>query len=68
MEENITIEEKAKLSGHIDKDIVEYIRKTINFLNYKLDDVVAIRVPGTIIPYRVAKSEFIEDFKKFIGE
>ena len=49
---------------------VEYIRadvvikKFINFLNYKLDDVVAIRVPGTIIPHHIAKQELIEDLKK----
>ena len=56
-----------------DKDI-EYtrtnalIKKVINFLNYKLDDVVAIRVSGTIIPHHVAKQELIEVFKKFIKE
>ena len=52
-----------------DNDI-EYVRKdafigkVINFLNYKLDNVVAIRVPGTLIPHRVAKQELIEDFRK----
>ena len=56
------------------KDSVEYIRadtfieKVINFLNYKLDDVVATRVIGTIIPHHVAKQELIEDFKNYITE
>ena len=51
------------------KDYVEYIRKdafierVINFLNYKLDDIVVTRVPGTIIPHYVAKQELIEDLK-----
>lgn len=44
----------------------ELIKKVINFLNYKLDDVVAIRVSGTIIPHHVAKQELIEDFKKYM--
>lgn len=54
-----------------EKDI-EYIRKDvfyeriINFLNYKLDDVVAIRVPGTIIPHHISKQELIEDLKKYM--
>ena len=54
-----------------EKDI-EYIRKdsfiekVINFLNYKLDDVVATRIPGTIIPHHVAKQELIEDFKEYV--
>lgn len=43
-----------------------FIEKVTNFLNYKLDDVVAIRVSGTIIPHHVAKQELIEDFKKYI--
>ena len=43
-----------------------FIERVINFLNYKLDDVVATRVPGTIIPHHVAKQELIEDFKKYI--
>ena len=43
-----------------------FIEKVINFLNYKLDDVVAIRVPGTIIPHHVAKQEVIEDFKNYM--
>ena len=53
-------------------EVVEYTRtdafieKVINFLNYKLDDIVAIRVRGTIIPHRVTKQELIEDFKKYM--
>lgn len=53
-------------------EAVEYVRtdafvnKVVNFLNYKLDDVVAIRVGGTIIPHHVAKQELIEDFKKYM--
>lgn len=43
-----------------------FIEKVINFLNYKLDDVVAIRVPGTIIPHHVVKQELIEDFRKYM--
>lgn len=43
-----------------------FIEKVINFLNYKLDDVVATRVPGTIIPHHVAKQELIEDLKKYM--
>lgn len=43
-----------------------FIEKVINFLNYKLDDVVATRVPDTIIPHHVAKQELIEDFVKFM--
>lgn len=42
------------------------IEKVINFLNYKLDDVVSTRVPGTIIPHHVVKQELIEDFKNYI--
>ena len=51
---------------------VEYVRKdafikrVINFLNYKLDDVVAIQVSGTIIPRHVAKQELIEDLEKYM--
>lgn len=43
-----------------------FINKVINFLNYKLDDVVATRVSGTIIPHHVGKQELIEDFVKFM--
>lgn len=43
-----------------------FIKKVINFLNYKLDDVVAIRVPGTMIPLHVAKQELIEDLEKYM--
>ena len=51
---------------------IEYIRtdafieKVINFLNYKLDDVVATRGLGTIIPHHVAKQELIDDFIKYM--
>ena len=44
-----------------------FIERVINFLNYKLDDIVTTRVPGTIIPHHVAKQELIEDFKKIHG-
>lgn len=56
-----------------DNDI-EYIRKdafiekVINFLNYKLDDIVAIQNPDSIIPQHIVKPELIEDFKKYIEE
>ena len=40
------------------------ISKAVGFLNYKLDDVVAVRVAGTIIPHHIAKQELVEDFKK----
>lgn len=43
-----------------------FIERVINFLNYKLDDIVATRVPGTIIPHHIAKQELIEDLKKFM--
>ena len=43
-----------------------FIERVINFLNYKLDDVVATRLAGTIIPHHVAKQELIEDCKKFM--
>ena len=43
-----------------------FIQRVINFLNYKLDDVVATRVPGTIIPHHVAKQELIDDFRKYM--
>ncbi len=44
-----------------------FIEKTINFLNYKLDDVVATRVSDTIIPHHVTKQELIEDFRNYMG-
>jgi len=44
----------------------KFIEKAANFLNYKLDDVVATRVPGTIIPHPVAKQELIEEFKTYM--
>ena len=43
-----------------------FIEKVINFLNYKLDDVVATRVSGTVIPHHVAKQELIEDFRNYM--
>lgn len=43
-----------------------FIEKVINFLNYKLYDVVATQVYGTIIPHHVAKQEVIEDFRKYM--
>lgn len=43
-----------------------FIERVINFLNYKLDDVVAARLPGTIIPHHIAKQELIEDFKNYM--
>jgi len=43
-----------------------FIEKVISFLNYKLEDIVAIRVPGTIIPQHVTKQELIEDFKNYV--
>lgn len=43
-----------------------FIKKVINFLNYKLDDIVATQVSGTIIPHHVAKQELIEDLKKYM--
>lgn len=61
-----------KLNGVIDKESVQYIRKdvfiekVINFLDYKLDDVVAMRVPGTIIPRHVMKYELFEDLEKYM--
>jgi len=69
--------DRALMYFHTDKladDDIEYtrtdafIKKVINFLNYKLDDVVAIRAHGTIIPHRVAKEELIEDLEKYIKE
>ena len=53
-------------------DDIEYVRKdafikkVINFLDYKLDDVVATRVYGTIIPRHVAKQELFEDLEKYM--
>ncbi len=45
-----------------------FIDRIINFLNYKLDDIIAIRVPGTIIPHHIAKQELIDDLKKYMKE
>lgn len=59
-----------KLSGHIDKDSIEYtrtdafIKKAVNYLDYKLSDIVKVRQAGTIIEAAMIKPEFIEDFKK----
>ena len=49
---------------YVNKDA--FFEKVINFLNYKLDDIVAIQVPGTIIPQHIVKPELIEDFKKYM--
>lgn len=45
-----------------------FIEKAINFLNYKLGNVVATRVAGTTRPHRVAKQELIEDLKKYLED
>lgn len=45
-----------------------FIEKVINFLNYKLDDIVVIQNPDSIIPQHIVKPELIEDFKKYIEE
>lgn len=45
-----------------------FIKRVINFLNYKLFDVVATRVGGTIIPRHVAKQELIEDLEKYMKD
>ena len=58
----------------VSDDSIEYVRKdafikkVINFLNYKLDDIVAIQNPDSIIPQHIVKPELIEDFKKYIEE
>ena len=52
------------VNEYVRKDL--FIENVINFLNYKLDDVVAIWVSGTIIPHHVGKQELIEDFVKFM--
>lgn len=44
-----------------------FIKRVINFLNYKLDDIVAIRDSG-IIPHHIAKQELIEDLEKYMKE
>lgn len=60
------------LSKRSSEDDIEYtrtdafIKNVINFLNYKLDDVVATRVSSTIIPHHVTKQELIEDLKKYM--
>ena len=46
---------------------IEYIRKdafiekVINFLNYKLDDVVAIQNPDSIIPQHIVKPDLMKN-------
>ena len=50
---------------YIRKDVI--IEKVVNFLNYKLNDVVFTRVSGTIIPHYVAKQELIEDIIKILN-
>lgn len=41
-----------------------FIKKAINYLDYKLSDIVKVRQAGTIIEAAMIKPEFIEDFKK----
>ena len=41
-----------------------FIKKAVNYLDYKLSDIVKVRQAGTIIEAAMIKSEFIEDFKK----
>ena len=43
-----------------------FIEKAINFLNYKLDDVVNVRVPGTLITEITARQDFVDEFIKFM--
>ncbi len=43
-----------------------FIERAVNFLNNNLDDVVEIRVSGTIIPHRVLKRDFIDEFAKYM--
>lgn len=71
----ITLEEvKNVITRHADLRDIEYTRtdafieKVINFLNYKLDDIVAIQNHDSIIPQHIVKPELIEDFKKYIKE
>ena len=45
-----------------------FIEKVINFLNYKLDDIVAIHNPDSIIPQHIVKPELIEDLKNIWKE
>ncbi len=49
---------------YIHKDA--FIEKAENFLNYKLGDVVNVRVPGTLIPEITTRQDFIECFKKYM--
>ena len=43
-----------------------FIERVINFLNYKLDDVVKVRVLGTLIPELTTRQDFIEQFKNYM--
>ena len=57
---------------HQDSNDIEYTRtdalieKAINLLNYRLDDVVNVRVPGTLIPEITARQDFVDEFIKFM--
>ena len=57
---------------HVEGQDIEYTRtdafieRAVNFLNNNLDDVVEIRVSGTIIPHRVLKRDFIDEFAKYM--
>ena len=59
--------ETKPLEGTVEYTRTDYfIERVINFLNYKLDDVVVTRLSGTIIPHHVAKQELIEDFRNYM--
>ena len=48
-----------------EKDFTDaFIKKAVNYLDYKLGDIVKVRQPGTIIEAAMIKTEFIEEFKK----
>lgn len=72
--DDLNIEQKWYKTKQVGFETTEYTRtdafieRVINFLNYKLDDVVAARLPGTIIPHHIAKQELIEDFRKSIND
>lgn len=43
-----------------------FIERMARFLEYKLNDRVEIRVPGTLIPSITDKETFIEEVKKYM--
>ena len=43
-----------------------FIGRVARFLEYKLNDRVEIRVPGTLIPSITDKETFIEEVKKYM--